>query len=1250
MRLRFFLCMLILIVCPVCTLLPTIPAYGLEPIKISVLSFRPKPQTMAQWQPLAVALKQAIPQYDFVVEALTYPELNTAVANRKTDFVLTNPSHYVLLKKRSGLSAPLATLAFNERGRPISSFGGVIICRADQSNITSLRDIKGKTIAIPDKESLGGYQMQAYELFLAGVRLPQDAKLITTGMPHDKVIEAVLSGKADVGFVRSGVLEGSAQEGKLDSTRIKILNLQNIPEFPLNVSTPLYPEWPFSSMPRINEDIARRVAASLFSLEENRAATRAMNIHGFVVPADYTTVENALRELRLPPFDSAPSFTIGDVWTRYHWQAIFTLVTTGLILILGLRLLVTNRKLHQSNLRFKQLAGVFPETIFEASPDGSITYVNKHGLEQFRYSDSESFTGVNIFSMVAPEHRQKVIDRVKARLQNATSNNDLFEYKAMRADGTTFDAIGISVPNYENGKLTGLRGFVLDISVRKEMEEELRHSEEKFRNLVENTSDCIWETNSRGLFIYLSPSFRNITGYPPEEFLGKSPADMFPDEMKRQLGEQMFNSIANQQPFYTMEYSVVQRQGGIVTVEVSGVPMFDCEGEFIGMHGIARDISERKTAENAVQQLIHEQTIILDNAGVGISFVRNRQQQWANTTFAKIFGYSTEEMKGSRTVTYFQSQEEYTLFTEEAYPVLASGETFTKSLLMPRKDGSLFHARFTGTAINPDNLFEGSIWILSDETAQRELEETRKKEQALLKRSEIKFSTIFQTSPDIIAISEKSTGRFIEVNDAFERIVGYSREEAIGRTAFELKTWGSDLYRQQMLDRLADQKRLMNYQTRFRRKNGEIFPILLSLELAEIDGVECFIISARDITELEKIKKELRKQITLAESANRAKSEFLSNMSHEIRTPMNGVIGMAYLLELTDLTQEQKEYVASLKLSGKNLLSLINDILDLSKIESGKISIEPEDFSLQQCISDVVLTQKSVILNKGLLLHVTIADNVPYVIRGDQLRVKQILLNLLGNAVKFTKQGEITISAQILEQKNESIILQISVRDTGIGISTDALEKVFSPFVQEDGSISRQFGGTGLGLSICRKLTELMGGAISVESTQGVGSCFKVNLPFVMVMKSPPGKKGKDHVTTWEGPPLRILLVDDNAINIKVGAALLRMFGHDVSCAEDGRACLELLERGEFDLLLLDIQMPIMDGEQTLKEIRIKEQGSSRYLPIIAVTAYALREEKERFLTEGFDGYVSKPLSPDELMSEMKRVVTNSKKLLQHDL
>ena len=394
-----------------------------------------------------------------------------------------------------------------------------------------------------------------------------------------------------------------------------------------------------------------------------------------------------------------------------------------------------------------------------------------------------------------------------------------------------------------------------------------------------------------------------------------------------------------------------------------------------------------------------------------------------------------------------------------------------------------------------------------------------------------------------------------------------------------------------------------------------------------------------DITEHVNFEQGLREAKQAAESANRTKSEFLANMSHEIRTPMNGILGMTQLLGMTGPTEEQKEYLEYIESSGRNLMTLINDILDLSKIESGKIELEHSGFSLEQAVNDVINTQKSAIRAKHLGINLIITPEIPQTVYGDQLRFKQIMLNLIGNAVKFTEQGEITVSAGIGCLVEDTAIVNISVRDTGIGIAPDQHEKIFGAFNQADASTTRRYGGTGLGLTICRRLVELMGGSIGVESTGENGSEFHVSLPFEIApnAETVPAEPGVQNLR--EGPRLSILVVEDNPTNQKFIGALLRKTGHRVTCGNDGKQALEAWRSAHFDCILMDIQMPVMGGEEALKQIRNDESANGRHVPVIALTAHALKGDQERFLAQGFDGYLTKPLRIAKLIEQLNQLL-----------
>jgi len=509
----------------------------------------------------------------------------------------------------------------------------------------------------------------------------------------------------------------------------------------------------------------------------------------------------------------------------------------------------------------------------------------------------------------------------------------------------------------------------------------------------------------------------------------------------------------------------------------------------------------------------------------------------------------------------------------------------------------------------------------------------------LLRLSEEKFATAFRVSPDSVNLNRLSDGTYLEVNEGFTAIAGYQPEEVLGKSSLELNIWANPADRLRLVQELQQQGFVRNLEAQFRCKDGSLITGQMSARIITVNGEQCLLNITRDISERKKYEEELQLARQAAEAANRAKSEFLANMSHEIRTPMNGVIGMVQLLQFTQLNSEQQEYLQCLETSAQSLLSLLNDILDLSKIEAGKISLEYADFSLRHSIQEVVTTQISQIHQKRLKLTTSLADDIPEILHGDPLRLKQILLNLLGNAIKFTATGSITIMARITGQQNGTVTVRLSVSDTGIGMTPEALQRIFAPFEQADNSTTRRFGGTGLGLTICRRLAELMGGRIWAESSDGHGSSFFVELPFMVRTQAapsaaPPVLQGG----TGSTRSLRLLLAEDNAPNAATITAMLKRMGHQLEVVSDGKQALDKWRCGHYDALLMDVAMPVMGGSEATRLIREEEQQTGQHTPIIAVTAHALRGDREQFLQDGFDGYVAKPVDMQHLARELERL------------
>ncbi len=624
-----------------------------------------------------------------------------------------------------------------------------------------------------------------------------------------------------------------------------------------------------------------------------------------------------------------------------------------------------------------------------------------------------------------------------------------------------------------------------------------------------------------------------------------------------------------------------------------------------------------------------------------------------NTTYISpnvtaMYGYTPEELYAEGEKLYFgRIHPDDIDGVSNAYMDLHGvGQRYSVEFRIRKKNGDWIWLHDRAVATYKENGLLMADGIISEITERKQTEEK-------LRLSEERHRLLADNSSDVIWTMGLD-GRFTYVSPSVEKLRGYTQAEVIQQSMEEALTPRSlAVAAEGIKNVVASVQSGMPAET-FRGhieqpcKDGlTIWTEMTVSAICRSDGSFVELLGvARDITDRLRYEKEIEQARIAAETANKAKSEFLANMSHEIRTPMNGIIGMSQLLEFTELTDEQREYLDIIVTSARSLLSQINDILDLSKIESGKIELEYLDFSLRNCISDVTKMQISLIHNKGLGIQTDIPDSVPDRLNGDPLRLKQILINLLGNAVKFTEKGGIRITVAVREHRGDRVLLNIGVIDSGIGISPKNLEKIFEPFVQADTSTTRNYGGTGLGLTICTRLAELMGGKIRAESTKGVGTSFFVEIPFIVrksdVERQTTGKIEKISSLS-NGLPLRILVVDDLNVNRIIATRILQKFGHTVIDVEDGRQAVQKWEQEDFDIILMDIQMPVMSGIEATEAIRDKENQTGGHVPIIALTARAMREEQEEICSRGFDGYLTKPFDINNLFSEIQRCMLDSR-------
>lgn len=540
------------------------------------------------------------------------------------------------------------------------------------------------------------------------------------------------------------------------------------------------------------------------------------------------------------------------------------------------------------------------------------------------------------------------------------------------------------------------------------------------------------------------------------------------------------------------------------------------------------------------------------------------------------------------------------------------------------------------------------------QTAIRQLSEEiaeRKQAEKQLQLSESKLQSIFKSVPEAVVVAN-AQGLIVQCNDATTAIFGYPMQTLKGQKLNVLMAVDERAqHDHDMANYLrTGEKNLMKHPRvlQGRKSDGTSFPVRFTLSETRQGNEHFFIGVMQDYTAIQSAQNLLVEAKEKAEQANRMRGEFLANMSHEIRTPMNGIVGMTELaLDTTD-TAQQKEYLVLARDSANHLLQIINEILDFSKIEAKALELELLQVSPAQLVRHTARSLEQLARAKGLDLQLDTAPDLPELLWLDPVRMRQVLTNLMGNAIKFTDQGRVSVKTRWLaDATGLSGILSLAITDTGIGFDPARTEALFSPFTQADGSVTRSFGGTGLGLAITRSLLQLMGGQITAEGQPGQGATFIASLP-AKTAQSPalptsPSLESRSQegalVPAAGAQVVSVLLVEDHEINRKLASIMLGRMGYRYKEAHDGRQALALLAQQRFDVVLMDVMMPVMDGLAALRQLREQEAQGRERTPVLMVTAHAMTGDKERFMAAGADGYVSKPMSQKALQKEIERVL-----------
>ena len=920
------------------------------------------------------------------------------------------------------------------------------------------------------------------------------------------------------------------------------------------------------------------------------------------------------------PFYHVP-FPEADYLLVLNAALTFTIIASGVIL--GKKAMArSSQKLDEHKRLLK--------AIFESSNEPNIMISTELKLISYNRAASEFIKetyhtelkkGMSLSDVLNEEDQKGLLEEIEECKEGKEVH---FEVAIGDAPASKWFEVKLLQVHDKQGKLWGINIHLVDITERKNFRDELSN----LALVASEINTAVIISNNKNEIEWVNNYFTRLSGYTGEEVIGKDPTILHgPDTSKEEV--QRINKLLKQGKPLRSEIINYRKDGHRYWIDLIVKPILDENGRVIKFFSIHNDITKIKEREFALERSERLLNRMEEAAHLG-AWEHNLETGDFFTTkeINRILQYSTEKDLTLNEILNRIDTRSDVHARELITQLMKSGESFDEIVAMNTASMDLKQIRIIGKASKEKSKVYG---VFQDVTTSIRSENKLRESKALIE-------AINKNIQDGIYRSTVNKG-LIYANEAFAKIFAYDSVEEVVKADI-VRFYHNDADRSKFLAMMEKEGVVKNFEVRLKRKNGELFWGEISATISKDSrGEICIDGSVRDITALKETQLALLKAKEKAEKASMAKAEFLSVMSHEIRTPMNAVIGMTELLLMEKPREDQLDYLQTLKFSAGNLLNIINDILDYSKIDAGKVEFEELEFRTSTLLNSLIQSIRPRLAGKDVDLKMELDSRIPEIIIGDPTRLSQVLTNLLSNAAKFTEKGQITLKATLENKKDKEVEIRFSVLDTGIGIPKAKQSEIFKSFAQADASITRKYGGTGLGLAITKRLLELQGSQIHLKSTPRKGSEFY----FVLKLRYNPlqasGAKAvngtKVEIEAQDLSGMHVLIVEDNIINLKLTERFLQKWNARTDSAKNGLEGFEKIKRNPdaYDAVLMDLQMPVMDGYTATARIR---EINTR-IPILALTASAMLEIQERVYASGMNDYITKPINPQELNVKLSK-------------